>query len=92
MIVLRPVLRRLRPVINGSWRLARLYYGWHDIRLVGRPEDEVWYFAFGANMHDSAFRDRRKMCPIEWRAGRVKGYRLRFNLEGRPRGKDLLRN
>jgi gamma-glutamylcyclotransferase (GGCT)/AIG2-like uncharacterized protein YtfP len=38
-------------------------------------------------MHDSAFRDRREMRPIEWRAGRVKGYRLRFNLEGRPRGK-----
>ena len=38
-------------------------------------------------MHDSAFRDRRGICPIEWRPGRVKGYRLRFNLEGRPRGK-----
>ncbi|MFQ5783532.1 MAG: gamma-glutamylcyclotransferase [Alphaproteobacteria bacterium] len=74
-------------MINRSWRLARLYYRWHGIRLIGRPEDEVWYFAFGANMHDSAFRDRRKMCPIEWRAGCVKGYRLRFNLEGRPRGK-----
>ena len=38
-------------------------------------------------MHDSAFRERRGMRPIEWRAGRVLGYRLRFNLEGRPRGK-----
>lgn len=27
------------------------------------------------------------MRPAEWRAGRIKGYRLRFNLEGRPRGK-----
>ena len=27
------------------------------------------------------------MRPIEWRPGRVRGYRLRFNLEGRPRGK-----
>ena len=27
------------------------------------------------------------MRPIEWLPGRVKGYRLRFNLEGRPRGK-----
>ena len=27
------------------------------------------------------------MCPREWRAGRVKGYRLRFNLEGRPIGR-----
>jgi cation transport regulator ChaC len=55
--------------------------------LVGPPNEEVWYFAFGANMHDSAFRERRGMCPLEWRAGRVRGYRLRFNLEGRPKGK-----
>ncbi len=27
------------------------------------------------------------MRPIEWRPGRVKGYRLRFNLGGRPKGK-----
>ncbi len=38
-------------------------------------------------MHDSAFRERRGMRPLEWRAGRVAGYRLRFNLEGRPIGK-----
>ncbi len=38
-------------------------------------------------MHDSSFRNRRKMRPVEWRVGRVRGYRLRFNLEGRPKGK-----
>jgi hypothetical protein len=27
------------------------------------------------------------MRPLDWRAGRVRGYRLRFNLEGRPKGK-----
>ena len=27
------------------------------------------------------------MYPHEWRPGRVQGYRLRFNLEGPPRGK-----
>ena len=27
------------------------------------------------------------MRPLEWRAGCVRGYRLRFNLEGRPIGK-----
>ncbi len=70
-----------------SWLFARLRYRIHGIRLTGRPEDEVWYFAFGANMHDSAFRERRGMRPLESRAGHVRGYRLRFNLEGRPRGK-----
>ena len=38
-------------------------------------------------MHDSAFRGRRMMRALEWRVGRVRGYRLRFYLEGRPKGK-----
>ena len=78
---------KLRRLIAKSWTLSRLYYRLHGIRLTGRPEDQVWYFAFGANMHDRAFRQRRGMHPLEWRAGRVRGYRLRFNLEGRPIGK-----
>ncbi len=76
-----------RRLIAKSWALSRLYYRWHGLRLTGPPQEPVWYFAFGANMHDSAFRERRGMRPAEWRAGRVKGYRLRFNLEGRPRGR-----
>jgi hypothetical protein len=55
--------------------------------LEGGPGDEVWYFAFGANMHDSAFRDGRRMTPDEWWARRIKGYRLRFNLNGRLNGR-----
>ena len=76
-----------RKAVTRSWMLARVFYRLHGIRLDGRAEDAVWYFAFGANMHDSAFRARRAMRPLEWRAGRVRGYRLRFNLEGRPKGK-----
>ena len=38
-------------------------------------------------MHDSAFSEWRGMRPLEWRVGRLRGYRLRFNLEGRPRGR-----
>ena len=78
---------RLRRLIARSWPLSKLYYRLHGLRIAGRPADEVWYFAFGANLHDSAFRERRGMRPLEWRAGRVAGYRLRFNLEGRPAGK-----
>ncbi len=70
-----------------QWLLTKLRYRFHGLRLAASPGDEVWYFAFGANMHDSAFRERRRMEPIDWRPGRVRGYRLRFNLEGRPRGK-----
>ncbi len=78
---------RWRRLIAKSWAASKVFYRLHGIRLDGAPSDEVWYFAFGANMHDSAFRARRGMRPIEWRAGRVRGYRLRFNLDGRPLGK-----
>jgi cation transport regulator ChaC len=85
--MMRKWLGVLRRLIARSWMLSWCYYRLRGIRLVGRPRDEVWYFAYGANMHDSAFRERRDMRPLEWRAGRVRGYRLRFNLEGRPKGK-----
>ena len=76
-----------RRTLAKSWLLSRLHYKLWSHPLSGPPSGEVWYFAFGANMHDSAFRERRGMRPIDWRPGRVTGYRLRFNLEGRPKGK-----
>lgn len=76
-----------RHLVGRSWHLTKVFYWWFGIPLEGRPDDEVWYFSFGSNMHDSAFRERRKMRPLEWRAGRITGYRLRFNLEGRPKGR-----
>ena len=87
MITLRPATRMLRSLMARSWALSRLHYRCRGIRLAGRPDEEVWYFAFGANMNDAAFRERRGMRPTEWRIGRIEGYRLRFNLEGRPKGK-----
>ena len=69
------------------WFLIGLRYRARGIRLSGAPGDSVWYFAFGANMHDRAFQERRGMRPLEWRPGRIRGYRLRFNLDGRPRGR-----
>ncbi len=79
--------RMLRRSIARSWRLSKLRYRLHGVSLTGAPDDEVWYFAFGANMNDAVFRERRLIRPLEWRVGRIKDYRLRFNLEGRPRGK-----
>jgi len=81
---LRPKLRRL---IAKSWILSRCYYPLRGHRLSGRANDEIWYFAYGANMHDSTFRVRRGIQPLDHRSGRIKGYRLRFNLEGRPSGR-----
>jgi len=78
---------RLRRLTAKSWMLARLHYRMHGLELSGRAGDTVWYFAYGSNMHHSAFRERRRMRPVEWRVGRIRGYRLRFNLDGRPVGK-----
>jgi hypothetical protein len=48
--------------------LARCYYPLRGARLLGRPNDEIWYFAYGAKMHDSAFRFRRGIQPLERRS------------------------
>lgn len=84
---LRGSRRWRRRVLVKSWLLSKVHYRAHGLRLDGRPSDHVWYFAYGSNMHDSAFQERRRIRPFEWRAGRIAGYRLRFNLEGRPKGK-----
>jgi cation transport regulator ChaC len=78
---------RWRRLVRKSWILSRWHYRLRGMPFDGRPTDEIWYFAFGSNMHDSAFRERRGMRPFECRPGRVTGYRLRFNLDGRPKGK-----
>jgi gamma-glutamylcyclotransferase len=83
---LRAVRRWRRRMLAKSWLVSRAHYRVHGLRLGGNPADHVWYFAYGANMHDSAFLERRRMRPFEWRVGRIAGYRLRFNLEGWPRG------
>lgn len=77
---------RWRRWLAQSWLLSSCHYRLRRLRLEGPPREQVWYFAYGANMHDNAFRERRGIQPLKWRAGRVKGYRLRFNLEGRPKG------
>ena len=78
---------RWRRLLAKSWILSRWHYRWHGQVLTGRPSDPVWYLSYGSNMHHSAFRERRGMRPSEWRIARIKGYRLRFNLEGRPKGR-----
>jgi len=84
--MMKRLRRRLRRGVAYSWHASRLWYGLNGLRIDGPSEDEIWYFAYGANMHDSAFRGRRRMRSKEWRAGRILGYRLRFNLDGRPIG------
>ena len=78
-IMLRAFLKA-SGLIAGSWTVSWCLYRLHGIRLMGPPDEEIWYFAYGANMHDSAFRKMRRMNPSEWRPGLIRGYRLRFNL------------
>jgi gamma-glutamylcyclotransferase len=81
------LLLNLRGFLARSWWLSWCLYRLHRLPLVGPPGEGVWYFAYGANMHDSAFRGWRGMRPLDWQPGRVRGFRLRFNLDGRPKGK-----
>ena len=76
-----------RRLLAKSWLMSKLHYRLRGLRIDGEPGDPVWYFAYGANMNDSAFQGRRSMRPLEWRAGCVPGHRLRFNLDGHPKGK-----
>lgn len=78
---------RWRTLTAKSWTASRWVYRLHRLELMGRPSDSVWYFAYGSNMNESAFVGRRGMKPLELRIGRLGGHRLRFNLDGRPKGK-----
>jgi hypothetical protein len=86
MLLVR-LLLKLRGFLARSWWLSWCLYRVHRLPLVGPPGEAVWYFAYGANMHDNVFRGWRGMRPLDWRPGRVRGFRLRFNLDGRPKGK-----
>jgi cation transport regulator ChaC len=84
-VMLRTLLKVSR-LIASSWTLSWCLYRLHGLHLIGPPSEEIWYFAYGANMHDSAFRKWRGLRPREWRAGRIRGYKLRFNLKAPPSG------
>lgn len=70
-----------------AWPLARAWYRRWKLELPDTPDDPVWYFAYGSNMHSGTFRHRRRLSPSAWRIGRLPGYRLRFNLPGWPIGR-----
>ena len=43
-----------------------------------------WYFAYGSNMQNATFLQRRRMQPLEVTTGRLDGYRLVFDLPTGP--------
>lgn len=48
------------------------------------PPDALWYFAYGSNLHQRIFIERRQMHPLDARWGWVDGYRLCFNIPVGP--------
>lgn len=50
-----------------------------------RLPDPIWYFAYGSNMNERLFRERRHMTWREMRVGRIRGYRLAFTVGGGAR-------
>ena len=47
-----------------------------------RLPDPIWYFAYGSNMNERLFRERRHMASVETRIGRLDGYHLAFSIAG----------
>ena len=70
-------------MIRLAWPLLRV---WIYLRRGRMPPnsvpDPVWYFAYGSNMNERLFRERRHMTWHEARVGRLKDYRLAFTVAG----------
>jgi len=65
------------------WALLRLWIRYRRGRMPpAKMPDPVWYFAYGSNMNERLFRERRHMTPIETRVGRLSDYRLVFTVAG----------
>jgi hypothetical protein len=60
--------------------------GWIRLRRGRTPPasvpDPVWYFAYGSNMNERLFRERRHMRWVDARVGRLHEYRLAFTVAG----------
>lgn len=65
------------------WSALRWWIRYRRGRLPpASMPDPVWYFAYGSNMNERLFRERRHMRWHEARAGRLQGYRLTFTVAG----------
>ena len=73
---------RLRRMIAKSWILSRCYYPLRNHRLSGGRTTRSGISLMAPTCADSAFRVRRGRQALECCTGPIKGYRLRFNLDG----------
>lgn len=70
-------------ILRLAWPLLRAWLYLRRGRMPPqRMPDPVWYFAYGSNMNERLFRERRHMTWHEARVGRVRDYRLAFSVAG----------
>ncbi|OGA62883.1 MAG: hypothetical protein A3G81_13275 [Betaproteobacteria bacterium RIFCSPLOWO2_12_FULL_65_14] len=68
---------------RAAWSVLRWWIGLRRGRIPpASVPDPIWYFAYGSNMNERLFRERRHMTWLEARVGRLKGYRLAFTVAG----------
>lgn len=70
-------------MIRLAWPAMRVWIRLRRGRMPPpRVPDPVWYFAYGSNMNERLFRERRHMRWREARVGRLNDYRLTFTVAG----------
>ncbi|EJC99510.1 uncharacterized protein FOMMEDRAFT_113015 [Fomitiporia mediterranea MF3/22] len=52
--------------------------------LLEKPNEPLWYLAYGSNLYSAVFKARRKITPLEERHVLVEGLELTFDLPGIP--------
>lgn len=68
---------------SALWAVLRLWIRYRRARMPpANVPDSIWYFAYGSNMNERLFRERRHMTWLEARVGRLHGYRLVFTVAG----------
>jgi len=70
--------------VNAAlWSVLRLWIRYNRGRLPpATVPDPLWYFAYGGNMSERVFVQRRRIKTAETRIGRIRGYRLIFTIAG----------
>lgn len=67
----------------ARWSVLRWWIRYRRGRLpAATMPDPLWYFAYGGNMSERVFIQRRRIRPAETRIGRLRGYRLVFTVAG----------
>lgn len=56
----------------------------NDVHPFPKPQDHVWYFAYGSNLSSETFRSHRGIQPLKAIPVRVPGWSITFDIWGIP--------